>query len=162
VRVQGVLGTTVDVPTVEYEIALNQGDGAELKDAFQRLSSASGPIATYLTAVLEASESPQTALDLLKQRYADSSTMWPSKYHDIAHLAAFFGDPAFALQVASEEAKLMTNRYASLLWFPVMAEARRLPAFKELVIELNLVDYWREYGWSDHCRPLGENDFECF
>ena len=42
-----------------------------------------------------------------------------------------------------------------------MSEVRRLPAFKELVADLNLVEYWRTYGWADACHPLGENDFKC-
>ena len=24
-----------------------------------------------------------------------------------------------------------------------------------------LVDYWRERGWPDLCRPMGANDFVC-
>jgi hypothetical protein len=42
-----------------------------------------------------------------------------------------------------------------------MSEVRRLPEFKDLVTELNLVEYWRTYGWADACRPLGDDDFEC-
>jgi hypothetical protein len=38
---------------------------------------------------------------------------------------------------------------------------RKLPRFKEFVRQSGLVDYWREYGWPDMCRRLGENDFEC-
>jgi hypothetical protein len=29
------------------------------------------------------------------------------------------------------------------------------------VADLNLVEYWRTYGWADACHPLGEDDFEC-
>lgn len=147
---QGPLEATVDAATVNYEIALNQGDSTELKEAFEQLAPGSSPIASHLAPVMQVSDSPEAALGLLRQIYADSSAMWPSKYHDIAHLAAFFGDPDFALQVASKEAKLMTNRYPSLLWYPVMAEARKLPEFLDLVTEVNLVAYWREHGWSDY------------
>ena len=24
-----------------------------------------------------------------------------------------------------------------------------------------LVEYWRQFGWADACRSLGENDFIC-
>jgi hypothetical protein len=47
------------------------------------------------------------------------------------------------------------------LWYPVMSEVRQLPEFKKLVSDLNLVEYWRAYGWADACVPLGDDDFEC-
>jgi hypothetical protein len=43
-----------------------------------------------------------------------------------------------------------------------MSEVRQLPEFKKLVGDLNLVEYWRTYGWADACVPLGDDDFECF
>lgn len=42
-----------------------------------------------------------------------------------------------------------------------MSEVRTLPEFKTLVTDVNLVDYWRAYGWADACRALSENDFTC-
>jgi hypothetical protein len=47
------------------------------------------------------------------------------------------------------------------IWRPVYRDMRKLPRFKEFVRQIGLVDYWREYGWPDMCRRLGENDFEC-
>lgn len=46
-------------------------------------------------------------------------------------------------------------------WTPLLEDARRQPEFKELVTRLGLVDYWREYGWSEYCHPLEGDDFEC-
>jgi hypothetical protein len=43
-----------------------------------------------------------------------------------------------------------------------MAEVRKLPGFKQLITDVNLVENWRTFGWADHCRPLGASDFECF
>jgi len=31
------------------------------------------------------------------------------------------------------------------------------PQFAELVTELGLLDYWREYGWPDTCQPAGDS-----
>ena len=53
-----------------------------------------------------------------------------------------------------------TIRYGAL-WYPVMSDARRLPRFKQLVTDSNLVEYWRAYGWADYCRPLGDAEFVC-
>jgi len=40
-------------------------------------------------------------------------------------------------------------------------DVRKLPAFKAVVRELGLVDYWRAFAWSDFCRPLAGEDFVC-
>ena len=48
-----------------------------------------------------------------------------------------------------------------LLWRGIYRDVRMLPAFKELLRELGLVDYWRETGnWGDFVRPVGDDDFE--
>ena len=75
-------------------------------------------------------------------------------------VAAYFGDPQFALKVKGQELRASTTRLAAL-WYPVMSEVRQLPEFKNLVTDLNLVAYWRAYGWADACRPLGDSDFTC-
>ena len=82
---------------------------------------------------------------------------------DIAQWAAYFGDPAFALELLRtrpENRPTVDIRYA--IWRPVMKNARKLPAFKDLVRDIGLVDYWRKSGhWADVCHPVGHNDFEC-
>ena len=76
-------------------------------------------------------------------------------------VAAYFGDPQFALEVKAEDVRSNVLRIAAL-WYPVMSDVRRLPEFKEFVTEVNLVEYWRSYGWADACRPIDDEDFECF
>jgi hypothetical protein len=80
--------------------------------------------------------------------------------HDLALLAAFFDEPELALEALGAEVRYVPLR-AYALWYPVMSDVRRLPEFKDLVTEINLVDYWRAYGWADSCQPLGESDFSC-
>ncbi len=75
-------------------------------------------------------------------------------------VAAYFGDPQFALKVKDKEFRTNTVRLFTL-WDPVMSEVRQLPEFKKLVTDLNLVEYWRAYGWADACKPVGDNDFTC-
>ena len=48
-----------------------------------------------------------------------------------------------------------------LVLYPAMCEVRQLPRFKEFVIEIGLVDYWKQYGWPDLCHPVGDDDFVC-
>ncbi len=45
----------------------------------------------------------------------------------------------------------------SNLWAPEGAGLRRLGGFDDLVRQMGLVDYWKQYGWPDDCRPVGES-----
>ncbi len=76
--------------------------------------------------------------------------------------AAYFGDPELALQALQADQDLARRRITSLaLWRPVMRDVRQLPGFKTLVKDWGFVEYWRQFGWGDHCKPIGEEDFEC-
>jgi tetratricopeptide (TPR) repeat protein len=46
-------------------------------------------------------------------------------------------------------------------WLPAMAPMRKTERFKAYVRKAGLVDYWRERGWPDLCRPVGADDFVC-
>jgi TolB-like protein len=37
----------------------------------------------------------------------------------------------------------------------------RAPQVKSNLVRYGFVDYWREKGWPEACRPLGREDFEC-
>lgn len=150
-----------DADYLRYLLAINQGDIAALEVAIRSLPGNSTQAVELFAPLLGMLESPDEALALLRSVHANAATVWPSKYHDIALLAAFYEDPDFALKVFAKEARLTTIRYGAF-WYPVMSNVRQLPAFKELMQDVNLVEYWRKHGWPDHCRPLGENDFECF
>jgi hypothetical protein len=110
--------------------------------------------------VLAEFDSPERVLSILRAVYEDESLQWARKLHDVAMVAVYFGDPEFALEVKRQELLVNTFRLGAL-WYPVMSEVRRLPEFKDLVTELNLVEYWRAYGWAGACEPLGDNDFTC-
>jgi TolB-like protein len=140
------------------QIALNEGNPEEVKTAIRAVLTLD--IGGFYAQVLSEFDSPEIGLATLRDVYADTSTQWPGKLDEIAMLAAYFGDPKFALKVKAEEVRYSITRIGAL-WFPVMSEVRRLPEFKELVTDLNLVAYWRDYGWADTCRPLGDDDFEC-
>jgi tetratricopeptide (TPR) repeat protein len=49
----------------------------------------------------------------------------------------------------------------ALLWHPSYAALRKTERFKNWVRSVGLVDYWRERGWPNRCRPAGADDFVC-
>jgi TolB-like protein len=142
------------------DIALNRRDPEELKAAIQAIPKTNVAAIALYAPVLAEIDSPERVLSILRDVYLDENLLWPRKLHDIAMTAAYFDDPQFALEVKGQELRASTVRLATL-WYPVMSEARQLPEFKKLVTDLNLVDYWRAYGWADACRPLGDSDFTC-
>ena len=142
------------------DIALNERDPEKLKAAIQALPKTNIAYIELYAPVLTEFDSPERILSMLRDVYVDENLRWPRKLHDIAMVAAYFGDPQFALKVKGQEVRASGVRMAAL-WYPVMSEVRQLPEFKKLVTDLNLVEYWRAYGWADACRPLGDNDFTC-
>jgi tetratricopeptide (TPR) repeat protein len=142
------------------EIALNEDDPEEIKTAIRSLPKTNISTDALYNPVLSVFDTPEMVLSALRAIYSDEGTQWPSKLHDIALLAAYFDDPQFALQVKAEEVRNTPVRQGAL-WYPVMSEVRQLPEFKELVTDINLVAYWRAYGFADNCKPLGDDDFTC-
>jgi hypothetical protein len=59
-----------------------------------------------------------------------------------------------------EEGEVVGTEMA-LLWHPSYAAVRKMERFKGVVREVGLVDYWRERGWPEFCRPVGADDFAC-
>ena len=46
-------------------------------------------------------------------------------------------------------------------WFPHPLEFRNSPHRKRLMQQIGLPVYWRKHGFPPHCRPVGDDDFEC-
>jgi hypothetical protein len=108
-------------------------------------------------------ESPKKGLLALRQLY-DNYDLEAVAIDHISVLAAYFGDPDFALD--AQEKKRISNDLVGtggnrLIWLPIMHEVRQLPRFKKFVREIGLVDYWNEFGWPDLCRPTDDGDFVC-
>jgi len=70
-------------------------------------------------------------------------------------------DILFAQGVPGFEGGMPTEVIFLPLFSPDGGILRQHPRFRELVVESGLLDYWRKWGWSDYCRPVGEDDFAC-
>jgi len=75
--------------------------------------------------------------------------------------AARFGDANLATE-AFGKALLLDPAWLTFAWVPLMEPVRRHPGFKDTMTQMKLVDYWRSSRWPEHCRPIGDRDFECF
>ncbi len=88
-----------------------------------------------------------------------------SRKGDLDELIAFealliLGSPhAFDLDI--DPFSIAKTQILAQVWNNWGVELRRDPRFKEWVINLGYVDFWRKYGWPDRCRPTGPDDFEC-
>ena len=149
-----------DILEDSLDVAFNQGDPEAIKLVIREMSGVHVSFVYLYESVLAEFDSPDRILSLLESVYADDSLRWPRKLHDISMVAAYFGYPRFAFTVKRQEVISGTVRMHAF-WKPVMSEVRGLPEFKELVSELNLVEYWRSYGWADACQPLSDSDFSC-
>ncbi len=147
-------------PENKLAIELNEGDSVEIKAALSAMPQTTISATVLYSPVLSNFDTPEMVLSTLQSVYADESAEWPGKLHDIALLAAYFDDPDLAFETIAGEVR-STNVRRQALWYPIMTEVRQLPEFKQLVTDLNLVEYWRAYGWADACRPLGDDDFTC-
>jgi tetratricopeptide (TPR) repeat protein len=150
----------IDIIENNLDIAFNEQDPEAIKAAIRAMPESNLSYINLYGPVLAEFDSPARVLSILRDVYRDESLEWPRKLHDIAMAALYFGNPEFALKVKGEEARITPTRLGAV-WYPFMSEVRQLPEFKNLVTELNLVEYWRAYGWADACAPLGDNDFTC-
>ncbi len=94
------------------------------------------------------------ALNLIRadvDQYPDLATMWA--YRDL-------GEVELSLDNL-EKAMVDNPTWLSFLWDQGSGEIRRHPRFKPLVTSLGFPGYWRQRGWPEYCRAVGENDFEC-
>lgn len=141
-------------------IALNEGTPQTIKTALSGIIEVENSSKPFFSRLLREFDSTDAALAIVSAVYDDRSIQWPAKGHDIALLAAYLGNPHLAIVAMSEEVGHSTVRLGTL-WYPIMSEVRQLSEFKDLVSDLNLIAYWRTYGWPDVCTPLGETDFRC-
>lgn len=51
--------------------------------------------------------------------------------------------------------------FNAFLWHTSYAALRKTDRFEKFLRSAGIVDYWRERGWPEFCRPLGPADFEC-
>jgi tetratricopeptide (TPR) repeat protein len=96
------------------------------------------------------------------QRYRDGELPgWRGVYvpWHAMRCAMFLDRAGLAIDIVDEFHESTETRY--FLFFQQDAQAlRQTERFRQLVVEEGLLDYWREWGFSDYCRPDGDS-FVC-
>jgi hypothetical protein len=85
----------------------------------------------------------------------------PSGRLPLSAVATFVGQKEVALDAIALEADLSVIDILGIIWTPVYQPLRSDPRFLEFLRKMKMPEYWRTAGWSDFCRPKGDNDFEC-
>jgi TolB-like protein len=118
------------------------------------------PVPDYADSCVDTFIDPAKQEMLLEELYAASPLEWRG-YYDVL-CAGVAGDIKLALDVAIASVRTNWTRL-KIFWdsTSIAKQMRRTDTFKELLTEIGLVDFYREYGWPDRCRPLSEEDFEC-
>lgn len=135
--------------------ALEARDRKRLEELLGKLQDGP-PIWADLSALLDDREA---ALVEIRRRFEEGVEKNALNTGVLAHWANYFEAPELALDIM-QTLPPKAPWLLLMLWDPGMTDVRKQPEFKALVTKLDLVPYWREYGWPDFCRPSG-NDFVC-
>lgn len=163
---------TIDLPgnrePTEHAALLwvwDAGDPARIRAQFRRfLDSARQFFPTpVLNAVFEAIDRPADARALIRSAFDDPAYQDSTRIMLLSWYAARFGDTELANAALRRCYIEMNGLHVKGIWFPFLRDVRKTPAFKQLVRDLGLYDYWRKTGkWGDFARPVGDDDFEIY
>ena len=147
-------------------VALATHDRREIEKylaiAMSRNSGSSGR--AYNVAMARFLDNPAAAPKEIRHMMSGMSTAEnPVGFFVLAVWAGYYHDPELQLDLIQDiDTMTRAGLVPEVLWFPMFANVRKLPGFKDLVRRVGLVDYWRSTGnWGDFCHPVGEDDFEC-
>lgn len=139
--------------------ALLRGDVVAARNLASRYAAHQTLQPTGLEDLPEIFDQPETMLARLRQVQVDPANQGYRQYA-IALWAAWHGDTALAIAALRRYVSHPPGHIAAV-WARSLSSARRTPAFKELVRDLGLVEYWRRSGkWGEFARPVGDDDFE--
>ena len=84
--------------------------------------------------------------------------MWLGGF--IIECAIWMDEPDIAIDIFESEVDAPTEAQFFMFFRADASNLRQTEHFRSKVVESGLLDYWREWGWSDYCRPDGDS-FVC-
>ena len=98
----------------------------------------------------------------MRQYLDDELDGWQNWYVP-AHIiicATRIGEVDLAIELYSNAEDIPTEAKFLMFFIADHAPLRQTEHFRNLVVESGLLDYWREWGFADYCRPDGDS-FAC-
>jgi TolB-like protein/tetratricopeptide (TPR) repeat protein len=152
----GMFGSSVGV----YVYHLRRGEWDQAITYQENASRAAGYDPGYVRPLVEAIRNPAAipaavaAGDRAGRSHDYMIGMMPALYFDLAdHDLVFSG---IERMVDAGDGFYAFWR----MWEPEFTGLRNHPRFRAVARRIGLVDYWREYGWPDLCRPRADS-FSC-
>ncbi len=112
---------------------------------------------TIFRGVLQGEAQRQAALKVLDTRPDDD---W------VPTFLLYLGEPARSFDKFEHGKTGLSDAYLNWLWQPEAwsHKARQDPSFQGFAKRIGMVDYWKQFGWPDLCKPTpakGPDAFEC-
>jgi TolB-like protein len=119
--------------------------------AHRKFDDPSAPVAEWIAAIRTPGSNHDVGYARLKDWERNESS--GLKLADMGVVLLPFGKYEEFVSEASANTMYMWS------WFA--REFRKSAYFKRIVKEAHILEYWHERGFPDHCRPVGDDDFEC-
>jgi uncharacterized membrane protein YccC len=102
------------------------------------------------------------ALAAIRKAFDDRAYQNNARMLRLLIYADYYGDRQLAVAALRRGLVELKGVTTLIPWYPSESDWRLDPAFKDLMREMHIVEYWRATGnWGDFCKPLGAEDFEC-
>jgi hypothetical protein len=160
VNAETLIGEQSGIVRVRVAQAMARDDVAALKRFLEEDVVSAADTSTAAAALLTLLDTPEAAPATLRALAASHEASL-LRLLTLPTWAAYYGEHELAVELVRTPA-LQGPHYLGIAWGPEWRDTRRTTAFKALIEELELVDFWRTRGWPTFCRPLGADDFECF
>jgi TolB-like protein/Flp pilus assembly protein TadD len=116
-----------------------------------RLGSAGAPVIEWIRAIENPDADNSSGLARLKD--------WERQTSSGEKLSSV--TPMFLSFRAYDELAEIPGMAGYSLWHPDGDEFRTTPQFKTIIRQNGVFEYWQARGFPPHCKPVGDDDFEC-
>ena len=116
-----------------------------------RLGSAGAPVIEWIRAIENPDADNSSGFARLKD--------WERQTSSGEKLSSV--SPMFLSFRAYDELAEDAGQAGYIIWHPDGDEFRTTPQFKSVIRQLGIFKYWKSRGFPPHCKPVGDDDFEC-